>query len=175
MEYRYLPKEEIKPQKYEITTEIPANETPEYYYNYSWQFDWVNLNENIISECWLESGHELKLTNRKLHIQHKNYHKVWDLPVVRSCSISFKRLMLPLVIGGITAPLSLVALMSGFLHLWTGIALLFIGILLMVYGYKGSYQLVIQLMNNHFSIFLDEKTRPLQKFINQTNIFLEKK
>lgn len=175
LKYHYHLAEETEEQKYQFTAQISEEETPKYIYHYSWEFDWVKLEDNVISECYLESGHRLKLTDRKLYINHRKSKKHWNLNSIISIDIKFKRLMLPLVIGGISAPLSFVALVSNFLHLWTGLAILFIGILLMVYGYKGSYQLSIQMSSDSFSIFLDEKTKPVISFINQVKKNIRKK
>jgi len=175
LKYHYQLRTNKEPQKYEFTVNIREDETPHYFYHYSWEYDWVKVEENIITECYLESGHRLKLTNRRVYVKHKNYNKYWDLKSLISIDITFKRLMLPLVIGGISAPLSFVALVSRFLPLWTGLAILFIGILLMVYGYRGSYQLLMQMSGSSFSIFLDDKTQPVIRFINEVNKIIRKK
>ncbi len=175
LQYQYT----IKPhhetsEVYTYTASLSESEAPQYYYSYTWQYDWIHLKENIVAECQLDSGHTFKMTNRKLYLYNGKRRKRWHMRQIQQFDLQFKRLMFPLILGGVTAPLALVALISGFIGMWTGIAILIVGLLLMMYGYRGGYQFIVHFDGDALTLFIDERTPPVQHFVQAGNFFLKK-
>lgn len=145
-----------------------------YIYDYTYYYDWLRQRENVLAEYHLSTNSRLILTNKVLCIKTAN--KVWGesvkiLPLKQITDVEthFQRLLLPLIIGGIVAPLSMVGF---FLHIttsmWLSFALSISGIFLMYYGWVGTYQLKITAYHSiQFNYFIDFKSTKLDEFMDK--------
>jgi ABC-type transport system involved in cytochrome bd biosynthesis fused ATPase/permease subunit len=132
----------------------------------------------MIAECAVTNTNYLLLTNKVLYIKTK--HKTWGestkivpLSKIDSIDANFQRLLFPLIIGGIVAPLALVAALLSVIHFWIGMAMTISGLFLIYYGWAGAYQLKINaFQNQQLSYFVDFKTQKLENFIQETQRLL---
>jgi hypothetical protein len=149
-----------------------------YVYDYTYYFDWLEQKENKIAECTISNHSSLLLTNKALCVQ--THHQSWGarlkiLPLnkVNNIEIDFQRLIFPLIIGGIVAPLALVAAFLNMTHFWISIAMSMLGLALVYYGWAGTYQLKITVFQaQQITYFVDFKTQKLAYFINKTQKLL---
>lgn len=98
-------------------------------------------------------------------------HKKLAFPLqkVQKVSIAFKRLLFPLISGGISTPLFGVALWNQLISFWFGIGVVFIGLSLLYYGWLGTHQVSIDLSQETINYFTDHKTPELESLVKQTN------
>ncbi|TAD99286.1 MAG: hypothetical protein EAZ97_09165 [Bacteroidetes bacterium] len=180
MTYRYVPKSEVQ-----VWTKTSQNygysinkntKKKEYICHYSYYYDWVKQTENILAECKYNEDHLIQLTNKTIIVSQKNrFSKVYALNRIKEIRISFKRLMLPIILGGIFAPFTILAFMANLLELWIGIALFVVNITLFYHGWKGSYQICIQLATVEQNFFADSVSTPMLKLIEKTNKLIQQR
>jgi hypothetical protein len=162
----FLRKKGAKPGSYQLSSSDKSTAPSGYYYSYSYQYTWVDKQENLLLESYIGSKLFLKLTDKQVRIVHKRKRKEIPLRYLQGISLEFKRLMLPLIIGGIIWPLSIVGLFSHYLTIFTGMAFLMTGLLLFYYGYRGAWQLNFHLKGQNISLFVDERMPSLDNFIH---------
>ncbi len=149
-----------------------------YIYDYTYYFDWLRQRENSIAECAISAHSHLLLTNKALciHTRYKSAEenlKILPLNKVNSIEVHFQRLIFPLIIGGIVAPLALVAAFLNMAHFWISMAMSLSGWALVYYGWAGAYQLKITAFQaQQMTYFIDFKTRKLEKLIEETQKLL---
>lgn len=171
LKYSYYQTQTSRPT---FSLDSPSITTKKYAYHYSYYFDWLRQRESMVAECTLNNNSHLLLTNKALRI--KTMHKSWGESVkimplsnINSIDAHFQRLLLPLIIGGIFAPLALVAALLSAIHFWIGMAMTLSGLSLIYYGWSGAYQLKITLFHSQQqSYFVDLKTKKLAHLIEET-------
>jgi hypothetical protein len=81
--------------------------------------------------------------------------------------------MLPILTGGIVAPLSLLAVFLHILAPFLGFSIFLVGLMMLYYGYRGTYQLVFHTHHQiTISLFVDDYTDAIGKFVKQANEFI---
>lgn len=163
---------------YYLHTSLREEEKPltSYFYSYSYQYDWLITEENEIRRCTFNKHDALLLTNKRIYFTYNGKDHHLYLKSLTKLEFSFRRLMLPILTGGIIAPLSLIALFLQVLNLFVGFTMLLIGILLLYYGYRGTYQLVFHTPHKvSFAIFVDEPTREMAQFVSIANKMIKKR
>jgi hypothetical protein len=142
-----------------------------YISNYTYYYNWLKQQENVIAELEMSPNSSLQLTDKTLSIHFKSrygeqFTKSLPINKVNSIETHFKRLLFPLVIGGIFSPLAFVAAFLGTVHFWIGITVGLLGLSLVYYGWLGSYQLKITAFHaQQFSYFIDFKSKNLEYFV----------
>ncbi|MEN7546886.1 hypothetical protein AAG747_03125 [Rapidithrix thailandica] len=144
-----------------------------YYYHYSYQYPWIRTWENTLATCHFNEKSWISLSDNLLKISQPQSFRVLRKTQIKALHLSFKRLFLPLVIGGITAPLALVALYSNILVAWTALSIVLLGSFLFYYGLRGVYQLKVELYGSELNVFLDEKSQEMEEFVKMTNRILQ--
>jgi hypothetical protein len=145
-----------------------------YTYDYSFYFDWLRQRENVLAECRLSEKETLQLTNKHLRMNDGQHPKTWPLHQLRELELTFRRLMFPLLTGGIVAPISLVALLNSLLTPLIGIGLALVGLSLLYYGWVGTYQVRIHFKSpTSVAYFADTKTDRIERFVTKANLRLE--
>jgi hypothetical protein len=139
-------------------------------HDYTFYFNWLQQTEDVLAECQLSGKEAMQLTNKHLHIDLGHRQKALPLNQLQNLELVFKRLMFPLLVGGIVAPISLVALLNGLLAPLIGIGLSSVGLSLLYYGWVGTYQIRINLKSATFlAYFADSKTAQIERFIEKIN------
>ncbi len=121
-----------------------------------------------------EAGNEqnkMWLNQEYLQLVYKGQLKVFPLKNITRISFNHRKLMLPLVIGGIAASLSLVAIMKLFYNPWLTLSLLTAGCLAAYRGYQGSWVLTIEEAKFHSDFFINAITPNLKAFVRYANTF----
>ncbi|GAB4328728.1 MAG: hypothetical protein OHK0038_02660 [Flammeovirgaceae bacterium] len=144
-----------------------------FFYTYSYEYDWINTKENDIMECSFNQYDSLKLTSKKLYFSYNHRSNQIYLKNLTKLELTFRRLMLPILTGGIVSPLALLAV---FLHILTpflGFSIFLVGLMMLYYGYRGTHQLIFH-TNHHItiSLFVDDYTEAIGNFVRKTNEFI---
>lgn len=136
-------------------------------------------NTSTIATCYLqETGneqHKIWLSREHLHLLYHGRHRVFELQGVRSIDFNHRKLMLPLVAGGIAATLSLVAIFKTYANPWLMLSLLVAGLIAAYLGYQGSLVLTVHEDKHHQDFFLKSITPNLRAFVNYANTFTGRK
>ncbi|TAF31274.1 MAG: hypothetical protein EAZ57_00140 [Cytophagales bacterium] len=144
---------------------VYASQSNSHVYSYSDNLKWLKAPENIISKA--DFGEQsLLLTNKRLYLRDKVKNSSFLLEELSEIALKFRRLMLPLVVGGIAGPLFLVAVLKGLLVWWIGLCVSFAGFLLLAWGWQGSHQLEIKKGQQHLAITLKSAPKYWQAIIN---------
>ncbi len=112
------------------------------------------------------------LTDKTLVYKQGGKQKRFILSQIAKIELHYKRLMFPLLLGGIGGTFSIVASLKGSLNLWIGMGLGAVGLLLFYYGVKGRYQLEIYMKSNAIhTFFIEEKGKNWDSFFKKLNYF----
>ena len=130
--------------------------------------------EKVIATCPLGSKNKedkLWLTEEYLQLLYRGQLRVFALEEIRQLSFNHRKLMLPLVSGGVTATLSLVAIFRLLYNPWLMLSLLVAGCLTAFIGYRGSWVLTIQEEKVATDFFLQTISPALKSFVQYANTF----
>ena len=137
-----------------------------YFFSYSYTYEWVKTFDNILAEVALDPGYiTLSDTTLLLCYQDKKYR--YALDDLQGVSLRHKRLIAPLIIGGIFAPLSLVAVFQHLFHPMIGILMCIAGGLLCYYGFLGTHQLTVHTSGESTHFFVEEPNSQLKNFAEE--------
>ncbi|MDW7690581.1 hypothetical protein R9C00_22520 [Flammeovirgaceae bacterium SG7u.111] len=164
--YHYIPKKQ-KVQKYWYPYQGTGTPSGKHHYSYTYNYDWLKKEENILDSCKISVFQELKLTENQLELVQEKKTNTFPLSHLKNISVSYRYIMLPIIIGGILAPFSLVAIFGNHAQGWSGIVGLFAGVMLLYYGFNGSYQLVIEMTHNTFTTFIGEQKNEVEGFVQR--------
>lgn len=131
--------------------------------------------EKVIATCPLGSDtreEKLWLTEEYIQLLYRGQLKVFNLTDVRRLSFNHRKLMLPLIAGGITATLSLVAVFKLNYNPWLTLSLLVAGCMATFIGYRGSWVLTIQEDRFHSDFYLKGISPALRSFIQYAGTFI---
>ncbi|UZR95373.1 hypothetical protein [Chondrinema litorale] len=149
----------------DLDSEIPSS----LYYSYTYNYQWINRHENILSQYEFEKTDYLRLSDSELQIRKSEKTHIFSLKEIKSLDMEFRYLIIPLIIGGIVLSLSLVSIFSAVVESWVGMMLVSIGVILLYFGIKGSYQVSVETFSSKFSFFLDDEDKGLQSFLAGVN------
>lgn len=129
----------------------------------------------IIATCYLqEAGNEqnkLWLSPEHLQLWHRGRLRVFPLEQLRRLEFNHRKLMLPLVLGGIAASLSLVAIFKTHYNPILMLCLMVAGCLAAYRGYQGSRVLTIEEDKTYTDYYLSSISPNLRAFVTYVNTF----
>lgn len=106
------------------------------------------------------------LTSERLIVVYKGKPYSFERQHIRDLYFSWRRLLLPLVAGGISAPLSLLAIFMNLYNLWPLMFIFFLGLALFYLGLQQHPVLTIKDTVKEHDFFLREKTPNLREFLS---------
>lgn len=146
--------------------------SPTFEKNASFSPFWIAFPEQEQATVQTDLISRWTLTDKTLIYKREGKQKRFILSQVAKIELSYKRLMFPLLLGGIGGAFSIVAGLKGSLNLWIGMGLGSVGLLLFYYGIKGRYQLEIYMKNNAIhAFFIEDKGRYWDSFFKKLNYF----
>lgn len=129
----------------------------------------------IIATCYLhEAGNEqnkLWLSPEHLQVWHRSRLRVFPLEQLRRLEFNHRKLMLPLVLGGIAASLSLVAIFKTHYNPVLMLCLMVAGCLAAYRGYQGSWVLTVEESKTYTDYYLSSISPNLRGFVAYVNTF----
>jgi hypothetical protein len=141
-----------------------------YAYDYTFYYDWLHQAEHVLAECRLSEKETLQLTNKHLCVGSAQRKRAVPLRQLQRLELSFKRLMFPLLVGGIVAPISLVALFNSLMSPLFGASLAFVGLSLLYYGWLGAYQVRLHFHTQTVAAyFADARTARIEHLVRVAN------
>jgi hypothetical protein len=153
----HVPKHQVKARHFSQTS-------------YSSYYDWLHQKETIVAKANMTNTHSLAITNKHLLITQPQKKIAYPLHTINKIHIAFKRLLLPLITGGIAAPLFGIGLWNQFINFWFGLGIVMLSLSLLYYGWLGTHQISIELQSQHqIHYFADQKTPELKNLIAKTN------
>lgn len=121
-----------------------------------------------------ETGDEqnkLLLSAEHLQFRYQGRLRAYSTEYLRRLSFNHRKLMLPLVLGGIAASLSVVAIFKTHYNPWLMLSLMLAGCLAAYRGYQGSWVLTVEEDKTHTDYYLSSVTPNLQAFVDYANTF----
>lgn len=106
------------------------------------------------------------LTSERLIVVYRGKPFSFERQHIRDLYFSWRRLLLPLVAGGISAPLSLLAIFMNLYNLWPLMFIFFLGLALFYLGLQQHPVLTIKDTVKEHDFFLREKTPNLKEFLS---------
>jgi hypothetical protein len=145
-------------------------ETPPLVCHYSYYYPWLRQTESVLATCPLGEQDRLELTTKHLRVLAGGHWRELPLHRLKNLEIYFRRLMLPVLTGGIVAPLALVATLNGLFDPIGGTVTAFFGLALLYYGIVGSHQVKVNLRQaTSVTYFADAPTARLQQLVQAAN------
>ncbi|WP_375560448.1 hypothetical protein ACE193_22585 [Bernardetia sp. OM2101] len=133
---------------------------------------WIAFSEHEQASIQTDLISRWILTDKTLIYKRERKQKRFILSQIAKIELHYKRLMFPLLLGGIGGAFSMVASLKGSLNLWIGMGLGAVGLLLFYYGIKGRYQLEIYMKSNAIhTFFIEDKGRNWDSFFKKLNYF----
>lgn len=134
---------------------------------------YLEQDEEIYAFCYIgkqgDEKNKCLLSNKHLIIIRKGRPHYFPAENILDISFKQRRLLLPLVAGGIIVPFSLLLIFRNAFHTWPVLFLLFGGIFLLYFGYIGRLAITIQTIIKEYDVFVQEATPNLEAFINFAN------
>ena len=112
------------------------------------------------------------LTKTKLIITNKGIEKAYSLNDLNNAEFHEKKLLLPIIAGGIVASLGLAANLSGNYNPWLTMSVSIAGIYLFYYGWSGTWTLSLATSLGNKDYYLKGVSLNLKAFINYLNYLL---
>jgi len=143
-----------------------------YTIDYSSYYDWLTQEENILAKCRLNLDNGIVLTTKNIIIQKGRQKRHFPLRQIEHIDLTFKRLMLPLITGGITAPLSALATANRYIEMLSGLLIIVVSSMLFYYGWSGTYQMSLDFKTYKINYFSDGGDGKLKDLIHKGNHLL---
>lgn len=133
----------------------------------------MNFPSHILAVCNIAKANDdhnkCALTQEHLYVTCKGKHHAFELDQITKISFKQKKLLFPLVLGGIVGSLFLIAGFNFLVNIWMALIIGLAGMLLFYYGWVGSQTLTIHTKIKEYDIFIDQVTTPLQAFVAMVN------
>lgn len=154
---------------------LTSQPSPKTYSSYTHYYDWIQRRADIWLEYRLSESNKMQLTENELFIVQEHRTRKYLLKNLNRIDLNFTRLALPIVLGGIMCPLSILALYNYIIGLWIGVLMSLASALLFYYGWVGTYQVALELRNIKINFLTDQTSPLLEYFINTTNQMILKR
>ncbi len=140
--------------------------------HYSFSPFWIAFPEQQQGSVQTDLISRWILTDKTLIYKRERKQKRFVLSQISKIELRYKRLMFPLLLGGIGGAFSIVASLKGALNLWIGMGLGAVGLLLFYYGIKGRHQLELYMKSNAIhTFFIEDKGKNWDSFFKKLNYF----
>lgn len=126
-------------------------------------YEWLEGYEEKTEDCE-EGSVKMSLSERMLHVSRRGEKKAFPLHRLRHIDVKSKRLMFPVLTGGILSPLLLYATLEGQIYAWTGIILSFLALLYFYYGWLGHYEIRIMSEDGDYRLAVERPGTKWEKF-----------
>lgn len=133
----------------------------------------MNQSPQVLAICGIaqadDEQNKCTLTSERLYVVRKGKHYSFELDEITQVAFKQKKLLFPLILGGVVGSLFLIAGFNFLINIWLALIIGLAGMLLFYYGWVGSQTLVIHTKVKEFDIFIDQITSPLKAFVAMVN------
>ena len=137
----------------------------------------METDEKNIAICYfLKEGDDRytgELTDRRLIIRRKKKSNEFPIEGIRSLNINQRKLLVPIVFGGVFTPLIAVGYFEDFFHPVIAVTLMLAGILTFYLGWLGQQVLTVNEIQGHMDFPVVDPGENVMAFIEYTNQFIE--
>ncbi len=113
------------------------------------------------------------LTRNKLLITRRGRDHNFLVETVDTVSTGRRKLLLPIITGGILTPLALLAIFNNYLSTNLTLPTFFAGLFLLYYGFSGAATIIITTNGNEKYVFINAISENLLKFITFSNALIK--
>jgi hypothetical protein len=128
-----------------------------------------NVDYSIKAKCSIDKDGDNQniclLTETSLLIKQNGRVSSFPLTWIKNISFKSKKYIIPIVIGGIIAPLAALGLFQYYLNPWIMMSILMISLLGMYYGVEGGLALCIETPIKEYDFFIKKSSPNLRAFI----------
>lgn len=128
-----------------------------------------DLPENTVAYCPIKAQKDYDnvcvLTSEALIITKRGSFKTYLLSNVNEIAIKHKKMLFPIVVGGIIGTLFFVALFNFVFSFWLSLSISGLGFALFYYGIQGSATISIKTRMKEYDHFIGSANQPLQLFV----------
>ncbi|HNP19330.1 MAG TPA: hypothetical protein PKL31_12905 [Fulvivirga sp.] len=132
----------------------------------------LSIEEDIIAKCYVDRDGDEKnvcyLSKTSLHLNINNRLSSFFVQWITDITLKRKKYLMPIVIGGIVAPLAALGLFQYYLNPWLMMGILLIALLSIYYGYEGGLALCIVTPIKEYDFFIKTATPNLKAFLAYT-------
>jgi len=133
----------------------------------------LNQSPQVLAICGIaqadDEQNKCTLTSERLYVVRKGKHYSFELDEITQVGFKQKKLLFPLILGGVVGSLFLIAGFNFLINIWLALIVGLAGMLLFYYGWVGSQTLVIHTKVKECDIFIDQITSPLKAFVGLVN------
>ena len=104
-----------------------------------------------------------------MYITRKGKQYAFELDQVTKVAFKQKKLLFPLILGGVIGSLFLIAGFNFLINIWLALIVGLAGLLLFYYGWTGSLTIAVHTKVKEYDIFINEATTPLKAFVTMLN------
>ncbi|MEM7549103.1 MAG: DUF952 domain-containing protein [Bacteroidota bacterium] len=125
-----------------------------------------------IAFCHLDSlktHYRAVVTDEFFIVEKKGASQYHPRSFIKEIKLNNKKLLMPLVSGGILSSLSLVSIIVGVYNPWGVLISFSLGLAVLYYGYRGRSFLVVEEVKNDGNYLLYEATATIRAFVNYVN------
>jgi hypothetical protein len=137
----------------------------------------LETDEKNIAICYfLKEGDDRytgELTDRRLIIRREKKSNEFPIQGIRSLNINHRKLLVPIVFGGVFTPLIAVGYFEDFFHPVIAVTLMLAGILTFYLGWLGQQVLTVNEIQGHMDFPVEDPGENVKAFIEYTNQFIE--
>jgi hypothetical protein len=119
-----------------------------------------------------DQSNKCVLTEHYLKVIRKNQIHIFKLSDIQALTIVSKRLLLPLIVGGVVVPLSLLAMFRGDFNPYIIMIAIFAGIYFIYLGYQGVNVLTIGSGSSGANFTLNQSSEHVSEFVNYVSAFI---
>ncbi len=129
----------------------------------------LSTEEEIIAKCYVGSDGDERnvcyLSKTSLHLNINNHLSSFFVQWISDISLKRKKYLMPIVIGGIVAPLAALGLFQYYLNPWLMMGILLVSLLSIYYGYEGGLALCVVTPIKEYDFFIKTATPNLKAFL----------
>lgn len=115
------------------------------------------------------------ISDEKLMVIQKGGKRSWDLNTISMLKTENKKLLFPLILGGIISPLAFLSFFANLFHPWFHLLTIMGGLFLLYFGWVGKSVLTIVFRNNNeLNYYLSSISHNLSAFIDYVNMLQNK-
>lgn len=133
----------------------------------------VKLPDNAVAYCHIKSQDDNRnvcvLTTNALEVSTRGIKKTYLLSNIANIAIKQKKMLFPIIAGGIVGSLFFIASFNFVINLWLSLSLSGLGFVLFYYGWQGSPTISIKTKVKEYDHFINTVSQALHLFIEFIN------
>ena len=131
--------------------------------------------EAILALCYFkkegDQNNALYLSKDHLFVREKGVLSNFEIDAIQNITFGHRVILLPIIIGGILAPLSLHALLNHYYNIWLLFSLVLVGVMLIYYGIQGTEVITLHTAVKNYDYFISSKSLNLESYVSYVKAY----